>query len=75
MIDLLADTPLECSRQADSPANIYWEQGATLHGDIYWQAKRRYGQNVVLKWIGASATKKTDASWKRLHTALTKATK
>jgi hypothetical protein len=54
---------------------IYWEQGATLHGQVYWQAKRRYGQNVVLKWIGSSATQKTDASWKRLHTALTKATK
>jgi hypothetical protein len=54
---------------------IYWEQGATLQGQVYWQAKRRYGQNVVVTWIGLSATKKTDASWKRLHTALTKATK
>jgi hypothetical protein len=54
---------------------IYWEQGVSLHGDTYWQAKRRYGQNVVLKWIGPSGTKKTDATWKRLHTALTAATK
>ncbi len=54
---------------------IYWEQGVSLHGDPYWQAKRRYGQNVVLKWIGPSGTKRTDATWKRLHTALTVATK
>jgi hypothetical protein len=58
-----------------SAGNIYWEQGATLQGQAYWQAKRRYGQNVVLKWIGSAGTKKTDASWKRLHKALTAATK
>lgn len=58
-----------------SAGNIYWEQGATLQGQVYWQAKRRYGQNVVLTWIGSAATKKTDASWKRLHKALTAATK
>lgn len=57
------------------PGNIYWEQGSTVFGDIYWQAKRRYGANVVLWWIGSSPVKKTDASWKRLHTALTKATR
>ena len=56
-------------------AGVYWEQGATLQGQVYWQAKRRYGQNVVVAWIGPSATKKLDASWKRLHTALVKATK
>jgi hypothetical protein len=60
---------------APTAGGIYWEQGATLQGQVYWQAKRRYGQNVVVTWIGMSATKKTDASWKRLHTALTKATK
>jgi hypothetical protein len=54
---------------------IYWEQGATLQGQVYWQAKRRYGQNVVLKWIAASSQKKLDGAWKRLHTALTKATR
>ena len=54
---------------------IYWEQGATLQGQVYWQAKRRYGQNVVVTWIGPSAAKKTDAAWKRLHGALVKATK
>ena len=72
--DLLADTRTG-ELATPSAGNIYWEQGATLQGQVYWQAKRRYGQNVVLTWIGASAVKKTDASWKRLHTALTKATK
>ena len=58
-----------------SAGGIYWEPGATLYGDAYWLAKRRYGQNVVLTWIGSTPVKKTDASWKRLHTALTAATK
>lgn len=58
-----------------SPGGIYWEQGATLQGVTYWQAKRRYGSNVVLTWIGSTAAKKTDATWKRLHKALTAATK
>jgi hypothetical protein len=56
-------------------SGIYWEQGATLQGQVYWQAKRRYGQNVVATWIGPSSQKKLDAAWKRLHTALTKATR
>jgi hypothetical protein len=56
-------------------AGIYWESGSSVFGGLYWQAKKRYGQNVVVKWIGSSGTKKLDASWKRLHTALTKATK
>ena len=60
---------------APTAGGIHWEQGATLQGQVYWQAKRRYGQNVVVTWIGSAATKKTDASWKRLHTALTKATR
>ncbi len=58
-----------------SAGGIYWEQSVTLQGLSYWQAKRRYGQNVVVKWIGPTSAKKTDATWKRLHTALTKATK
>jgi hypothetical protein len=58
-----------------TPAGVYWEQGATLHGQVYWQAKRRYGQNVVVTWIGYSGQKKLDGAWKRLHTALTKATR
>ena len=72
--DLLADSH---TGQLGTPSagKIYWEQGVTLQGTMYWQAKRRYGQNVVVKWIGASAAKKTDATWKRLHTALTAATK
>ena len=56
-------------------AGIYWERGTTLHGDPYWMAKRRYGSNVVLTWIGSSPVKKTDASWMRLHKALLSATK
>jgi hypothetical protein len=58
-----------------TPGGISWESGATLHGDVYWQAKKRYGQNVVLKWIGPSSAKKLDAAWKRLHAAVLKATK
>jgi hypothetical protein len=71
---LLADTR-SGALGTPTPAGIYWEQGATLHGQVYWQAKRRYGQNVVLKWIAPSSQKKLDAAWKRLHTALTKATR
>ncbi len=56
-------------------AKIYWEQGSTLQGTPFWQAKRQYGPNVVLNWIGSQPVKKTDATWKRLHTALTAATK
>lgn len=72
--DLLADTH---TGQLGTPSagKIYWEAGMSIYGDAYWQAKRRYGQNVVLTWIGSTPTKKTDASWKRLHTALTAATK
>jgi hypothetical protein len=55
--------------------NIYWELGKTIYGDVYWLAKRRYGANVVLWWIGSKPVKKTDLTWKRLHTALTKATR
>ncbi len=53
--------------------NIYWESGTTLYGDKYWMAKRRYGANVVLWWISSKPVKKTDKTFKRLHTALTKA--
>jgi hypothetical protein len=53
------------------PGNIHWEPGTTLRGDRYWLAKRRYGGNVVLYWIGSSAIKKTDASFRRLHKPLT----
>jgi hypothetical protein len=72
--DLLADSH---TGQLGTPSagKIYWEQGVSLYGDKYWQAKRRYGQNVVLTWIGSSSAKKTDATWKRLHAALTAATK
>jgi hypothetical protein len=60
---------------ARSAGAIYWEQGVSLYGDKYWLAKRRYGKNVVVNWIGSSGVKKTDATWKRLHKALTAATK
>jgi hypothetical protein len=71
---LLADTRTGMPA-TPSAGNIYWYLGVTLHGDKYWQAKKRYGQNVVLHWIGANPVKKTDASWKRLHVALTQAAK
>ena len=55
--DLLSDTR---TGELATPAagGIYWEQGSTLQGQVYWQAKRRYGQNVVVTWIGSAATKK-----------------
>jgi hypothetical protein len=71
---LLSDTHTGALGQPGA-GSIYWEQGVTLQGVQYWQAKRRYGLNVVLKWTGASGQKKTDATWKRLHKALTAATK
>jgi hypothetical protein len=72
--DLLADSH---TGQLGTPSagKIYWEQGVSVYGDAYWQAKRRYGQNVVLTWIGPSGARKTDATWKRLHAALTSATR
>jgi hypothetical protein len=72
--DLLADSH---TGMLGTPGagNIYWEYGRTIFGDAYWQAKRRYGANVVLWWIGSQPVKKTDATWKRLHTALTKITR
>jgi hypothetical protein len=72
--DLLADTHTG-ELGTPGPGNIYWEAGTTLYGDKYWQAKHRYGQNVVLEWTTTSTVRKTDATWKRLHAALTKATK
>ncbi len=53
---------------------IHWESGTTIHGDRFWLAKRRYGTNVVLWWIGSKPIRKTDATWARLHRALVKAT-
>lgn len=58
---------------APGAGNIHWEPGTSIHGDRYWLAKRRYGDNVVLWWIGEKPVKKTDKTFKRLHTALTKA--
>jgi hypothetical protein len=55
--------------------NIYWEPGTSIHGDKYWLAKRRYGANVVLYWMGATPVKKTDVTFKRLHAVLTAATR
>jgi hypothetical protein len=57
------------------PGGIYWEEGTTLYGDHFWMAKKRYGSNVVLWWIGSNPVKKTDASFKRLHRTLTAATR
>jgi hypothetical protein len=72
--DLLADSHTGALGQPTA-GGIYWESGTTIHGDKFWMAKRRYGQNVVLWWIGSSGVKKTDATFKRLHTALTAATR
>jgi hypothetical protein len=52
------------------PAAIYWEAGTTLGGQHYWLAKKRYGANIVLTWIGARDERKTDPSFTRLHRAL-----
>ena len=70
--DLLADGHTGVLAQPGL-GNIYWESGTTMYGDRYWLAKRRYGVNVVLWWIGATPVKKTDASFRRMHAALTKA--
>lgn len=71
--DLLADAHTGVLG-APGPGKIYWEAGSTVYGDKYWMAKRRYGEKVVLWWIGSKQVKKTDRSFKRLHTVLTKAT-
>lgn len=70
--DLLADAHTGVLGKP-GPGNIYWEEGKTLYGDKYWLAKRRYGENVVLWWIGSNPAKKTDKTFKRLHGTLTKA--
>jgi hypothetical protein len=57
------------------PSNIYWEAGSTIYGDKYWLAKKRYGANVVLWWISSKPVKRIDATFKRLHTALLRATR
>jgi len=51
------------------PASIYWEHGTTMDGSGYWLAKKRYGANLVLWWYGSA--RKTDASFRTLHRALT----
>ena len=72
--DLLADSR---TGMLGTPGagKIYWEEGTTLYGDHYWMAKRRYGTNVILWWIGSNPVKQTDASFKRLHKTLTAATR
>jgi hypothetical protein len=71
--DLLADGHTG-ALGTPGPGNIYWESGSTVYGDKYWMAKRQYGENVVLWWIGSKPVKKTDKTFKRLHTALLNAT-
>jgi hypothetical protein len=70
LTSLLADTHTG-ELAAPAAGNIHWEAGTTLRGQHYWLAKRRYGANVVLHWIGSSGQKKTDASFRRLHGPLT----
>lgn len=50
-------------------ASIYWEHGTTIGGTPYWLAKKRYGSGIVLWWYGSE--RKVDATFKRLHRALT----
>jgi hypothetical protein len=71
--DLLADGHTGVLGQP-GPGNIHWESGKTIYGDRFWLAKRRYGANVVLWWIGSQPVKKTDATWTRLHRALLRVT-
>jgi hypothetical protein len=71
--DLLADAHTGVLGRP-GPGGIHWERGVTVHGDRYWMAKRRYGANVVLWWIGSQPVRRTDATWQRLHRALTRAT-
>jgi hypothetical protein len=52
------------------PAAIYWEAGTTLTGEHYWLAKKRYGANIVLTWIGTRDARKTEPSFTRLHRVL-----
>jgi len=70
---LLADT--RTGELGTPSGGIYWEQGSTIHGNVFWTAKRRYQANVVVTWIGSRPVKKTDASWTRLHKAVVSATK
>jgi hypothetical protein len=72
--DLLADSH---TGALGTPAagGIHWESGTTISGERFWQAKKRYGQNVVLWWIGSTPVKKTDASFARLNKALVSATR
>jgi hypothetical protein len=57
-----------------SAGRIYWEKGTTIHGDVFWLAKKRYGKNVVLWWTTTGA-RKTDARFARLSKALVAATR
>jgi hypothetical protein len=70
---LLADT--RTGELGTPSGGIYWEQGATIHGNVFWMAKRRYQSNVVVTWVGSKSVRKTDATWTRLHKAVTAATK
>ena len=53
---------------------VRWEQNVTLHGDLFWTAKKQYGRNVVLVWNGTEK-KGVNKAWKRLNKALVKATR
>ena len=56
------------------PSNIYWEAGTSIYGDKYWLAKKRYGPNVVLWWMGEKPVKRVDRTFKLLHRTLLKLT-
>jgi hypothetical protein len=71
--DLLADSHTGVLGTPGA-SGIHWEAGVTAHGDRYWLAKRRYGRNVVLWWTSVQRARTTDATWARLHRALSRAT-
>jgi hypothetical protein len=49
---------------------IYWERDATIGGEVYWTAKKRFGDNVVLWWYTLGETQGTDAAYSRLSKIL-----
>lgn len=66
--ELLADAH---SGQPIAPdaRGIRWEYGVSLRGERYWTAKKRYGRNVVMLWLGTSR-KATDRGWERVNGVL-----
>ena len=68
VVELLADAHTG-QLGTPGPSVIYWEHGTTIGGTPFWLAKKRYGPGIVLWWYGSE--RKVDATFKRLHRALT----